>query len=205
MSTESVKNPDEETQDQSRTDDLTEVPIEFVDEQANSAEESSATLLTEDSLRKEVNELNDRLVRKVAEFENYKRRQRTEVENLYKYGAENFITKLLPVMDDFERSLAHIENATDINAVREGVKLIYDKFMKVLNEQGVAKIEALGEVFDVNLHEALMQQTVSNAAPHTVVAEMQSGYWFKDKVIRHTQVIVADENSGAQNQIDEAK
>lgn len=143
-------------------------------------------------LEVEIAELKDKLLRRAAEFENYKRRTENDQLNLFKYAAESFIVKLLPVVDDFERSLLHIENSKDIKAIQDGIKLVYDKLIKVLNEQGVEKINSLGEPFNVDLHDALMQRPVENVEPHTVVDEIEKGYMYKDRVIRHAKVIVSE-------------
>ena len=133
------------------------------------------------------------MLRRAAEFENYKRRTENDQLNLLKYAAESLILKLLPVIDDFERSLDHIENSKDIDSLKEGIKLIYEKFMKVLQEQGVQKIESVGQPFNVDYHEALMQRKADEVEPHTVLDEIQKGYMYKDRVIRHAKVIVSEE------------
>ena len=145
-------------------------------------------------LENEVEELKDKVLRKSAEFENYKRRTENDQLNLLTYAAENFISKLLPIIDDFERSIKHIESANEIESLKEGMRLIYDKFVKLLDEQGVKKIESKGKPFDVNYHEAVMQQKAEDVAPHTVLEELECGYLYKDKVIRHAKVIVSEDN-----------
>lgn len=145
-------------------------------------------------LENEVEELKDKVLRKSAEFENYKRRTENDQLNLLTYAAESFISKLLPVIDDFERSMKHIDNSSDIDSVKEGMGLIYDKFVKLLDEQGVKKMESKGKPFDVSYHEAVMQQKDDNVPPHTVIDEIECGYMYKDKVIRHAKVIVSEDN-----------
>jgi len=145
-------------------------------------------------LENEVEELKDKVLRKAAEFENYKRRTENDQLNLLTYGAESFISKLLPIIDDFERSMKHLENANENDSLKEGMVLIYDKFVKILDEQGVKKIESKGKPFDVNYHEAIMQQKADNVPPHTVIDEIENGYIYKDKVIRHAKVIVSEDN-----------
>lgn len=169
--------------------------VEITDEE--SSEETNETNFEEKitQLEQEVVELKDKLLRKAAEFENYKRRTENDQINLITFAAESFIQKLLPVIDDFERSLGHVEEAQDITAIKQGLKLIYDKLMKVLDEQGVKKIEAVGNPFDVDYHEALMQRPDDSVEPHTVVDEMEKGYTYKDKVIRHAKVVVSEEKS----------
>ena len=145
-------------------------------------------------LETQLQELKDTLLRKAAEFENYKRRTENEQMNLLKYAAENFIVKLLPIIDDFERSLQHIDDAQDKEAIKQGIKLVYDKLMKLLDEQGVKKIDAVGKPFDVEFHEALMQRKDDSVEPHTVLDEVEKGYLYKDKVIRHSKVVVSEDS-----------
>jgi molecular chaperone GrpE len=144
-------------------------------------------------LENEAADLKDKLLRKAAEFENYKRRTENDQINLIKYSAESFIIKLLPVVDDFERSIAHMDSATDVESIKKGILLIYDKLIKLLNDQGVKKIEAVGKPFDVEFHEALMQRKADDVEPHTVIDEIEKGYIYKDKVIRHSKVIVSED------------
>jgi len=141
----------------------------------------------------EKKELQDRLLRKVAEFDNYKRRTENEFSNLFKYAAENFIKKILPVVDDFERSLKHVAETENTSSVTDGVKLIYDKLMKILDDQGVKKMESVGKPFDVHFHEALLQRKDEQQPPHSVLDELETGYLYQDKVIRHAKVIVNED------------
>ncbi len=126
-------------------------------------------------------------------MKNYKRRTENDQLNLLNYAAESFIKKILPVVDDFERSLEHINDSNDYEKLKEGVQLIYNKLIKVLEEQGVKKIEAVGKPFDVEYHEALMQREDPSVPPHTVLDELEKGYMYRDKVIRHSKVVVSSE------------
>jgi molecular chaperone GrpE len=148
-----------------------------------------------EQLDREATEYKDKLLRKAAEFENYKRRTENDQLNLLKYAAESFIIKLLPIVDDFERSLQHIDNTKDLDSIKQGIKLVYEKLIKVLDEQGVKKIESIGKPFDVHFHEAIMQKKADSIEPHTVLDEVEKGYIYKDRVIRHTKVIVSADNS----------
>ena len=156
-------------------------------------------------LENEISNLKDQLLRKAAEFENYKRRTENDQLNLIKYSAESFIIKLLPVVDDFERSLLHIENTKDSEAIKKGIKLVYDKLTKILTDQGVSKIEAVGNPFNVDYHDALLQKKAEDVPPHTVLEEIETGYMYKDRVIRHSKVIVSDESSGETKKSEEDK
>ncbi|HED05479.1 MAG TPA: nucleotide exchange factor GrpE [Ignavibacteria bacterium] len=143
-------------------------------------------------LELEIADYKDKLLRKAAEFENYKRRTENDQLNILKYSGETFILKLLPVVDDFERSLAHIDNAKDVDAVKKGIRMVYNKLKKILEEQGVKVIESIGKHFDVDYHEAMMQRKDDSVPGHTVLDEIEKGYLYKDKVIRHTKVIVSE-------------
>jgi molecular chaperone GrpE len=154
-------------------------------------------------LEAQVKEWHDKFLRKAAEFENYKRRTENDQFNLINYAAESFIIKLLPVIDDFERSLQHIDDDNSTDAVKEGIKLVYEKLLKVLDEQGVKKMKVKGEPFNVDYHDALMQKKDDSVPPHTVLEEIEKGYLYRDKVIRHAKVIVSEETSSDDNQISE--
>lgn len=158
-------------------------------------------------LEDELKVLNDKFLRKVAEFDNYKRRMEQEQSNFIKYSSEGFISKILPVVDDLERSLKFSKESDSANTVREGVQLIYDKFMKILGEQGIKKIDTAGQHFDVHLHEAVMMMPKEGVEPLSIIEEVESGYYFKDKVLRHSKVIVAmaPEGSEAENTDSEKK
>jgi len=164
-------------------------------EEAESISESVESAEKVNELESKIIELQDLLLRKAAEFENYKRRTENDQMNLLSYAAESFIIKLLPVVDDFERSLKHINDAKDTVSIRDGIRFMYDKLLKILNDQGVKKMEVVGKPFNVAFHDALMQRIDNSVPPHTVVEEIEPGYLYKDKVIRHAKVIVSDESS----------
>ncbi len=196
------KNNDQEEEVTNNSDEVQNTP-EMDEELMNKAKRI-------EELEKETADLKDKLLRRAAEFENYKRRTENDQLNLLKYAAESFIIKLLPVVDDFERSLQHMENSSDIESIKKGLLLIYDKLMKVLDDQGVTKIDSVGQPFDVNFHEALLQRKDDNVAPHTVLDEIEKGYMYKDRVIRHTKVVVSEDqeeprgndNSNSENKED---
>jgi len=175
-------------------DENSEQKIEETNEEPlneNNEESKADEKITQ--LESEVTELKDKLLRRAAEFENYKRRTENDQLNLLTYAAESFIQRLLPTVDDFERSLLHINEAQDVDAIKHGLKLIYDKFMKVLDDQGVKKMETVGQPFNVEFHEALLQRPDDSVEPHTVLEEIEKGYLYKDKVIRHAKVIVSED------------
>lgn len=144
-------------------------------------------------LEKQLNEYKDGFLRKAADFENYKRRTENDQMNFLKYAGEHFIKNVLPVYDDLERSLNHVNDDNNLESLKKGLSLVFDKFTKVLENQGIKKIDAKGKPFDVDLHEALMQQPSDEVPPHTVLDVIEQGYIYKDKVIRHAKVIVSAE------------
>ena len=156
--------------------------------------EENQTDLSErvEELEKKNEELNDRLIRRLAEFENYKKRTDLEKSEIFKYAAESFIIKVLTVHEDLQRSLSHIDDENK-DALRDGLKLVADKFTQILDEQGVKKIKTTGEIFDVDFHEALLQQPSKDVPADTILTEVESGYIYKDKVIKHAKVIVSKE------------
>jgi len=144
-------------------------------------------------LEKQNVEMKDTLLRKAADFENYKRRNENDQLNILKYAAEPFIRNVLQVYDDLERSLAHIDEPNNIDSTKKGLLLVFEKFGKILESQGIKRIGAKGQPFDVNFHEALMQQPAEGVAPHTVLDVIEPGYIYKDRVIRHAKVVVSAE------------
>jgi len=186
------------------------IPIERVEKKEDQAQEqehdqekiNNEEILQEKivELEKQVAELKDSLLRKIAEFENFKRRNENDQMNLLKYAAEPFIKSVLSVYDDLERSLSHIDDTNSFESTKKGLQLVFDKFYKTLDAQGVKKIEAKGQPFDVHFHEALMQQPVEGVAPHTVLDVIEPGYLYKDKVIRHAKVIVSAELASPENE-----
>lgn len=151
---------------------------------------TESTLQLEE-LRQQIEQLKDLLQRKAAEFENYKRRVENDIAGIIKYAAESLIIDLLPVLDDFERSLKHSRLSKDFDSLLKGIELIYQKFFKVLESRGVKSFETVGKEFNVDVHEALMQVPQSDVPPHTVIEEVDKGYMLNEKVIRHAKVIVS--------------
>lgn len=147
------------------------------------------------ALKNEVNTWKDKFLRKMAEFDNYKKRVEQDQLQLIKYANEKLIKDLLPVIDDFERSLTFSKDELKNNAILQGVEMVYNKLMKILTDYGLKKIDALNQPFDFNLHEALLQVPKDGVEPLTVIEEVEKGYMLNDKVIRHSKVIVASESS----------
>lgn len=143
------------------------------------------------SAEAKVAELQDKYLRQVAEFDNYRKRTIKEKAELILNGGEKTITAILPILDDMERALANMDKFDDIAAVKEGVDLIFQKFIKVLGEQGVKKIETENADFNVDIHDAIAQVPApSDELKGKVIDCVKTGYTLNDKVIRHAQVAV---------------
>lgn len=138
------------------------------------------------------NTLNDSYLRLNAEFDNYRKRTLKEKAELLKLGSERVLLDVISVVDDFERALATIETAEDLDAVKEGVALIYNKFTSFLAKHGVKEVDTIGEVFDTDRHEAVTTiPAASDENKDKIVDCIQKGYTLDDKVIRYPKVIVA--------------
>lgn len=142
-------------------------------------------------LEKQIAIHKDQLLRKAAEFDNYKRRTDADALNIAKYASEGIITLLLPILDDLSRSLKSGNESLNADPFYKGVELIHAKFMKVLEAQGLLAMETVGKEFNVDYHDALMQVPRSDVPPHTILEEIEKGYLLYDKVIRHAKVIVS--------------
>lgn len=143
-------------------------------------------------------QLKDQLLRKAAEFENYKRRMEQQSSQLAKYAGENIILDLLPVIDDLTRSLKSGREKLENDPFYKGVELILSKFTKALEVRGVKPMESVGKEFNVDFHDVMMQVPRTDVAPHTIVDEIEKGYFLFDKVIRHAKVIVATASAEAE-------
>ena len=144
-----------------------------------------------EAANEEIEQLKDKFLRTVAEFENYKKRTLKEKTELILNGAEKTVDAFLPVVDDFERALTTAEKADDVAALKEGMELIYKKFMKTLEGLGVKKIETEDADFDVDYHEAVaMVPAADDHKKGKVIDCIQTGYTLNDKVIRHAKVAV---------------
>ena len=137
-------------------------------------------------------ELNDKYLRLMAEFDNYRKRVMKEKTELIKSAGTKVITTILPVLDDMERAEQNMEKMDDVAALKEGLLLIFDKFMKLMATEGLKKIEAIDKVFDTDYHEAIaMVPGQPDDKKGKVIDCIQTGYMLNDKVIRHAKVAVA--------------
>ena len=164
------------------------------------SQENEAPLTEEEKLAQELEKANeqieeqkDKYLRLSAEFDNYRKRTMKEKAELILNGGEKSISSSLPIVDDFERALKNMETATDVAAVKEGVELIYNKFMSVLGQNGVKVIETKEQPLDTDYHEAIAVIPAPNEALKGKILDcVQTGYILNDKVIRHAKVVVGE-------------
>lgn len=145
-----------------------------------------------DKKDEQIEELTDRLKRTMAEFDNFRKRTEKEKAAMYEIGAKDIIEKVLPVVDNFERGLAAIPEDEEKSAFAEGMDKIYKQLLKTLEEAGVKPIEAVGQPFDPNFHNAVMHVDDENLGENVVAEEFQKGYLYRDSVVRHSMVKVAN-------------
>ena len=186
MNEEELKAQQEET--------LDNVATSQQDEGDKAEEQPAKEMSVEDKLaaaETKVAELQLKYLRQVAEFDNYRKRTIKEKAELILNGAEKTITAILPILDDMERALKNMDKMEDVAAVKEGVDLIFQKFVKILGEQGVKKIETENADFNTDLHEAIAQMPApSDEMKGKIIDCVKTGYTLNEKVIRHSQVAV---------------
>ncbi len=166
----------------------------------NEQTEDTAPLTHEEELEQElgkaqetIEEQKDKYLRLSAEFDNYRKRTMKEKAELILNGGEKSLSSILPVVDDFERAIKTMETATDVNAVKEGIELIYNKFLAVLAQNGVKVIETKDQPLNTDYHEAIaVIPAPSEAQKGKILDCVQTGYTLNDKVLRHAKVVVGE-------------
>lgn len=180
----------EATQDEATENE--EIQEEDVQDSAAPTEEEKLAQELEEA-NKVIEEQKDKYLRLSAEFDNYRKRTMKEKAELILNGAEKTISSILPIVDDFERALKNMETATDVAAVKEGVELIYNKFMSVLGQDGVKVIETKEKPLDTDFHEAIAVIPAPDKSLKGKILDcVQTGYTLNDKVIRHAKVVVGE-------------
>ena len=142
-------------------------------------------------LQEAYDKLNQQYIRLAADFDNYRKRQEQERESLVKYGTENALKKMLEVLDNFERGQKALEGVEDSEKIKECFQLVHKQVWDTLSKLGLEEIKAVGEEFDPNFHEAVMQTPTTEHPEHTVINDLQKGYKVGDKILRPTLVNVA--------------
>ncbi|WP_316928804.1 nucleotide exchange factor GrpE [Sphingobacterium paucimobilis] len=151
----------------------------------------AAELSMEESLTNQLAEANDKFARLFAEFDNYKKRTSKERVELIQTAGQGVISKLLPVLDDFDRALASMNNAQDLEAIKQGVELVNNKFRKLLENEGLKEMDTTGQPFDADFQEAITSiPAPSEDLKNKVVDTVEKGYFLNDKVIRFAKVVI---------------
>lgn len=145
-----------------------------------------------DKKDEKIDELNDRLIRNMAEFDNFRKRSEKEKAQMFEIGAKDIIEKILPVVDNFERGLNTVTEEEKDSAFVQGIDKIYKQLVQTLETAGVKPIEAVGKEFDPNFHNAVMHTEDDTVGENIVVEEFQKGYTYRDTVVRHSMVKVAN-------------
>ena len=193
----SKKEKKEEVVEEQVTSNETKAAEEQVEETTASEEEEVSDQTEEEQkieeLSLKVSELNDRYLRLTAEYDNYRKRTLKERMELTKSAGEGLLKGLLPVVDDFDRAIAHLGDASDLDAVKEGIDLIYNKFQEFLKQNGVAEIEAKEKEFDTDVHEAITKiPAPTEDMKGKVIDCIEKGYMLNDKVMRFAKVVVGE-------------
>lgn len=196
--TEEMKNVEEETAEKNMEQPAAEKEQPVEGEAQQKAEEPEKELTPEEKLQAEVEklqaeqeEMKDKYLRLSAEFDNYRKRTMKEKAELILNGGEKAFKAILPVIDDMERALATMQKATDVDAVKEGVDLIYNKFIQILGQNGVHAIDTKEKELDTDFHDAIaIIDAPSEELKGKILDCVETGYTLNDKVIRHAKVVV---------------
>ena len=196
---EAKKSAAEAKEAETDTDETTEtsekVENEEADETAKDTEKKSGKKLfgkKKDKKDEKIEELNDRITRQMAEFDNFRKRSEKEKSQMYEIGAKDIIEKILPVIDNFERGLAAVPEESKEDPFVEGMEKIYKQIMTTLEGVGVKPIEAVGQEFNPDFHNAVMHVEDEEAGENIITEEFQKGYMYHDSVVRHSMVKVAN-------------
>ena len=192
---------EEATEETSEEMDSEEASQETDSEEPEESEEGSETeegqekgklfKKKKDKKDEKIEELNDKVMRQMAEFENFRKRTEKEKTQMFEVGAKSIIEKILPVVDNFERGLAGVDENTE-DPFAQGMQMVYKQLMTSLEEAGVTPIEAVGQEFNPDFHNAVMHVEDDNFGENEVVEELQRGYQYHDTVVRHSMVKVAN-------------
>lgn len=187
------KETEKEDINKQETSDKEVETTEKADKDAAGKEKKVEELSTEEQLKMQVVQINEKYLRLSAEFDNYRKRTLKEKIDLTKTAGEDLLKDILPVMDNFERGIKSIDDAKDIDAVKEGIMLIYNNFKDFLKQKGVKEIEAMHQEFDTDVHEALTKIPASEKKlKGKVVDVIEKGYFLNEKVMRFAKVVIGE-------------
>lgn len=163
---------------------------EVAEAEAKEKKKTSKKKPKKDKKDEKIEELNDRLIRNLAEFENFRNRSEKEKSAMFEVGARSVIEKILPVVDNLERGFDGLSEEEKESPFAKGIEAVYKQLMTSLDEMGVKPIEAIGQEFDPNFHNAVMHDEDDSDESNKVIEEFQKGYMYKDSVVRHSMVKV---------------
>lgn len=186
------KDIDEVEKESTQEERLEEVAKEAAKMAAMLEEEEQEKDSQKDEKDAKIDELNDRLIRNMAEFDNFRKRTEKEKQAMFDMGAKNIIEKLLPTIDNFERGLKNPPSDGEAKMFFDGMDMIYKQLLKNLDEAGVRVIDCLGKEFNPDFHNAVMHIEDENVGENVIVEELQKGYMYKDQVLRYSMVKVAN-------------
>ena len=170
------------------TDTKAEEEKDPAEDQSDAAEKEAAP--EKDPRDEKIAELSDKVMRQMAEFDNYRRRTDKEKSEMFDMGMRSMVEKILPVVDNFERGLAATPESPEAKAYADGMNMVYRQMMKALEDAGVKAIDCLGKEFDPNLHNAVMHEEDDSGEENIVSKELQKGYLYKDCLVRPSMVAV---------------
>lgn len=192
------KNPDVTMEESTVEAQMDATETEAAQEASSEAKEGKGVFKKKDKKEKkdkkdeQIAELNDKVLRQMAEFENFRKRTEKEKAAMFEIGAKSIVEKLLPVIDNFERGLAAVSEEEKSSGFAQGVEMIYKQLLAELEGAGVTVIEAVGKEFNPDFHNAVMHIEDENFGENIVAEEFQKGYMYKDSVVRHSMVKVAN-------------
>lgn len=190
---EDMINTEKNSSTENMSDSDTNSAINAEDDATQQTTEAQAATNKEEELQSQIKDLQDKYIRMMAEFDNFRKRSLKERMELMKSAGEDILVNVLPIMDDFERGLQVMETSTDVEAVKLGVQLIYNKFRDFLTQRGVKEIESLKMDFNVDLHEAITKiPAPEEGLKGKIVDVVQKGYCLNDKVIRYAKVVIGE-------------
>ena len=193
---EEVTEDDKELETDESTDASEDADTKDASKEADTKQDAKKGLFNKknkkDKKDEQIEELNDRVKRQMAEFENFRKRTEKEKSQMYDMGAKSIVEKILPVIDNFERGLAAVPDDAKDDPFVDGMNKIYKQMISVLEEAGVKAIEAEGKEFDPDFHNAVMHVEDESLGENIVAEELQKGYMYRDTVVRHSMVKVAN-------------
>ena len=190
---ENTNNPNNNNKEKSENSDSERSTEHSSDGIAEESTASDKVVPEVKALEEKLAEVQDKYIRLSAEFDNYRKRTLREKMELSKYASENLLISIIPLMDDFERALKHMDTASDCAAMQDGIDIIYGKFSEFLKQNGVKEIESMNNNFNVDLHEAVAKTPVAeDEKKGKVVDVLLKGYYLQDKVLRFAKVVVGE-------------